>query len=117
MTTDTKQATAQIQSQTLDYVRQGQDVVVKAVQTWSETWADTLRQWVPSDFGAHHSFNPVELVDQWFDFGRQVLAAQHEFAHSVINAAAPALQATEEAAERTAQTVGTAKPAASKTAK
>lgn len=114
MATDTKQTADQIQSQTLDYVRQGQDVIVKAVQTWSDTWADTLRQWVPSDFADNRYVSPVELVDQWFDFGRQVLAAQHEFAHSVINAVAPALEATEQAAERT---VGTTKPAAGKPAK
>ena len=105
MATDIKQTTDQIQNQTIDYVRQSQDVLVKAVQTWSETWADTLRQFVPSEFGDNRFYNPVELLDQWFDFGEQVLAVQREFAHSVINAAAPAWQAAEEATERTAKTV------------
>jgi hypothetical protein len=117
MTTDVKQTTEQLQHQTLDYVRQGQDAFVKTVQTLSETWADTVRQWVPADFGDTRSFNPAELVDQWFDYSEQFLAVQREFAHSVINAIAPALQAGEDAGQAGEDAVQQTAPAAKKATK
>jgi hypothetical protein len=117
MTTDVKQTTEQLQHQTLDYVRQGQDAFVKTVQTLSETWADTVRQWAPADLGDTRYFNPAELVDQWFDYSEQFLAVQREFAHSVINAIAPALQAGEDAGQAGEDAVQQTAPAAKKATK
>jgi hypothetical protein len=103
MATDVKQTTEQLQNQTLDYVRQGQEAVVNATRIFSETFADAIRPWVPSDLNDPRYFNPAEWVDQWFDYSEQLLAVQRELAHSVVNALTPALQATEDAVQQTAQ--------------
>ena len=47
--------------------------------------------------------NLRDLVNQTFDFGEQLLSAQREFAHRLMQAAAPAMRATEEAAEDVAR--------------
>ncbi|MGI8574887.1 MAG: hypothetical protein ACR2MA_05995 [Egibacteraceae bacterium] len=101
--TDTKQFAETTQDQTLSIVRQGQDTVVKAVEAWSET----VRQMVPASGKFYDESvlpEPRELVDEYFNFVEQWLSVQREFAHSVLNASAPALQAAAHAAQSTATT-------------
>ena len=103
---DIRQTSDQIQGQTLDFMRQGQDVFVKAFQAWTEGWAQAVSQFAPQGEGGPADQpipNPQELVDQVFDFGEQLLALQREFAHRMLQAAASTWQTAEDTAESTWQ--------------
>lgn len=98
---DTKSLAEGVQTQTLEYVRSSQEAVVQAVQAW----ADSVQQLAPkaSAFSGRNDLpQPVELVDSVFDFAGDLLAAQREFAHQLLAAAAPAVKSTTETAQEEA---------------
>ncbi len=89
--------TNSIRAQSLEALRQGQDTFVKAVQAWSES----VQQFVPVTpmSGLFDQLpQPHEVIDSVFDFSEGVLAAQREFAYKLLDATAPAVNATREAA-------------------
>lgn len=88
----------QIQNQTIDYVKQSQDVALKVVTSISEIWAHALRAVVPGTSDVLPA--PDEFIDKSFDFGIQVLDMQRAFAHNLVRAAVPAVRAAEQVAER-----------------
>lgn len=103
---DVRQTSDQIQDQTLDFMRHGQDTVLKAFQAWTEGWAQAVSQFAPpveTGLAAQPLLNPQELVDQIFDFGEQLLAVQREFAHRMLQAAASAWQTAEDTTQSTWQ--------------
>jgi hypothetical protein len=108
MSSDVRQTGDQIQGQTFEMMRQGQEAVVRAIQTWSDGWAQAVQQFTPrSDGGAAPQqgwLQPQELVNQVFDFGQQLLNIQREFAQRMMEAAAPMWQAAEEQTQQAAQT-------------
>jgi hypothetical protein len=107
MSTDMRQTGEQIQGQSLDMMRQGQEAVVRAIQTWADGWAQAVQQFTPRQDGGASTqqgwMQPQDLIDQVFDFGEQLLSVQREFAHRMMQAAAPMLQGAEEATEQTTQ--------------
>jgi hypothetical protein len=96
MVTDMQHTTDHLHDQALDYLREGQEVIVKAVQMWAETWADIVHQFTSGDSSEHWHLNPSTMVDQMFDFSDRLLATQRRFAHNVIKAASPAWRAVED---------------------
>jgi hypothetical protein len=88
-TTLTDAATAS-QDQILTTVRQSQQAVVDAVAAWAKA-VENLVPPVPSIPGSDELPKPEALVDNAFDFASKLLDAQHEFARSVLAAAAPVL--------------------------
>ncbi len=100
----------QMQTQALEYVKQGQEALSAMVSTLSEALASVLRT-AGGVVGAGGTGTgagpagmlpkPVEAVDQAFDISIQMLEAQRAFAHSLLDAAAPALRAAESAVDPT----------------
>jgi hypothetical protein len=105
MVTDTARIIQQVRDQTFDSVQQGQRAAATTAQALSETWISVIRQFVPSvyDAGRSLSFDPSDIIDRMFTFSERLLGVQREFAHQMIQAAVPALRATEKAA---AQVIG-----------
>ncbi|HEY5990680.1 MAG TPA: hypothetical protein VIV12_30445 [Streptosporangiaceae bacterium] len=102
-----KDLTEEVQAQILATVRKSQDAVVAAVQNWTEAVQRLVPQ-TPAYPLAETLPKPAELVDSAFDFAEQLLAAQREFAHSILGITAATVdQAKEQAKEQ-------AKPAAAK---
>lgn len=97
-TTNVTDNVTAIQDQFLGLVRDGQETVVKAVQSW----ADTVTNAAPrngdlpfadlpfADFPFADAYpQPAEAVDQAFAFSEQLLVTQREFAKNVWAAAQP----------------------------
>jgi hypothetical protein len=78
------------QDQILATVRQSQQAVVDAVAAWAKA-VENLVPPVPSVPGADELLKPEAVVDNAFDFASKLLDAQHEFARSVLVAAAPVI--------------------------
>jgi|SRR6266487_624100 len=91
----------EVQAQILTTVRKSQDAVVAAVRKWTEA-VQKLAPQTPAYPLAEALPKPAELVDSAFDFAEQLLAAQREFAHSILGiTAATTDQAKEQAKEQT----------------
>jgi hypothetical protein len=89
--TDTRTVGQEIQGQILDTVRKGQDAVVEAIKTWTET----VQSITPSIPTPSLPFTdklpkPDELVASAYDFAEQLLASQRKFAESVLEVTSPA---------------------------
>jgi hypothetical protein len=86
-------ATKASQDQILTAVRQSQQAVVDAVAAWAKAVENVVPP-APSIPGADELPKPEALVDDAFDFASKLLDAQHEFARSVLAAAAPVIDRT-----------------------
>jgi hypothetical protein len=84
-----------LEDQVLETVRQGQEAVVKAVQTWAEAGKGLLPELPPLPF-ADQIPATSELVENAFAFADKLIAAQREFAAAILDAAKPLLGATAE---------------------
>lgn len=94
----------QLQTQALEYVKQGQEAITAMFSAFSENISSlvpggqaTPTAGMPGPLAALP--RPSEAVDQVFDLGIQVLEAQRTLAHSMLEAAGPALRAAESAVE------------------
>jgi len=91
-----KDLTEEVQAQILSTLRKSQEAVVDAVRNWTEA-VQRLAPQTPAAPLAEALPKPAELVDSAFDFAEQLLAAQREFAHSILGVtAATADQAKEQ---------------------
>lgn len=79
-----------LEDQVLETVRQSQEAVVKAVQTWAEAGKSIVPDLPPLPF-ADQLPNTVDMVENAFNFADKLLAAQREFAAAILNAAKPVL--------------------------
>ncbi|HWB72797.1 MAG TPA: hypothetical protein VG452_11320 [Egibacteraceae bacterium] len=89
----------QAQNQFLDNVRQSQEAFAKAVQTWS----DSVTKLVPDLSSLPLSdqyLDPRRAVDSAFAFAEQLLNTQRQFAHDVVSALVPAVEAAEATQEK-----------------
>jgi hypothetical protein len=86
----TTEYTAQAQDQVFSAIRQGQDVVVKAVESWANAVGKLPAPPVTVPF-AEEIPSADEIVDTTFGFAQKLLDAQQEFARNLIKAAAPAI--------------------------
>jgi hypothetical protein len=91
MSTTITEATKASQEQILTTVRQSQQALVDAVAAWAKA-VENIVPPVPPLPGADELPKPEAVVDNAFDFASKLLDAQHEFARSVLAAAAPVLE-------------------------
>lgn len=85
------------QDQVLEMVRQGQDAVIKMVQTWAEATAG-FTPGLPALPFTDQIPETVEVLDSTFAFLDRLLDAQKDFATAALDAAQPILGAAEKAA-------------------
>jgi hypothetical protein len=94
----------EVQAEILKTARKGQDVVVGAIRTWT----DTVRSITPplKDLNlpfadrlpfANRLPKPEELAANAYEFAQKLLASQRKFAEDVLRAAAPLLPGTGDA--------------------
>jgi hypothetical protein len=88
--TDSRTATQELQSQTLDSIRMSQKAVVDALRIWAEA----VHSMTPSLPVSTVPFadelpKPSELVTDAYDFAGRLLAAQRKFAEDVIQITVP----------------------------
>ena len=89
-----------MQAQALEYVKQGQEALATMTTTISETLSSMVRSVGGQTPGAAGAMpRPADAIDQAFDFSIQVLEMQRAFAHSLLDAAAPAVRAAESAVD------------------
>jgi hypothetical protein len=91
MSTTIPEAAKASQDQILTTVKQSQQAVIDAVGAWAKA-VENLVPSVPSLPGTDELPKAETVVDNAFDFASQLLEAQHEFARSVLAAAAPVLE-------------------------
>jgi hypothetical protein len=96
----------QVQHQALDYMKQGQEALTQVISTLSENWASALRGTATAGGSLpgmpEGAPKPAEAIDRAFDFTIQMLEAQRRFAHQLLDAASPAIRATEAAVDSAA---------------
>lgn len=83
-------ATAELQDQVLDGIRQGQTAFVEAVRSFTEAAAPLTNQLPDAPALAADLPSPAELIAGSFDFAQKLLAAQRQFAEELAAAATPA---------------------------
>jgi hypothetical protein len=110
MATATEMITA-LEDQVLETVRQSQEAVVKAVQTWAEVGKNLVPDLPPMPF-ADQLPATADLVENAFAFADKLIASQREFASALLDAAKPVLGA---AKEQPAKASSPTRPAPSKT--
>jgi hypothetical protein len=89
MASATEMITA-LEDQVLETVKQTQEAVVKAVQTWAEAGKNIVPELPPLPFSDQLPA-ASEIVENAFAFADRLLKAQREFATAVIEAAKPVL--------------------------
>jgi hypothetical protein len=102
--TDTRTLGQQLQGQFLEAVRKSQDTVVDAVKSFEDAvkpWTEAVQKLTPQLPGVAAQSpvadvvdklpKPADLVDDAYSFAEQLLTAQKEFAHKMLDAAAPFL--------------------------
>jgi hypothetical protein len=85
-----------LEDQVLETVRQSQEAVVKAVQTWADAGKSLIPDLPPLPF-ADQLPNTADMVENAFNFADRLLASQRQFAAAILDAAKPVLGATDKA--------------------
>jgi hypothetical protein len=85
-----------LEDQVLETVRQSQEAVVKAVQTWADAGKSLIPELPPLPF-ADQLPNTADMVENAFNFADRLLATQRQFAAAILDAARPVLGATDKA--------------------
>ena len=90
--TDARTATLELQTQTIDWIRKSQEVVIDALRTWAgAVQSVTPSLPVPAVPFADQLPKPEDLVSGTYDFAEQVLANQRDFAEKILKATEPLL--------------------------
>lgn len=92
----------QMQVQALEFMRQGQEAMTSMVSALSENLAGMMRGVAGTGTTpglAAAMPRPADAIDQAYDLAVQMLEAQRSFAHSILDASAPALRAAESAVD------------------
>ena len=90
----------QVQTQALEYMKQGQETLTTMVAAVAENLTTMMRGVAGGSVpGTANLPTPADAIDQAFDLTIAMLEAQRSFAHSVLDAGAPVLRATEQAAD------------------
>jgi hypothetical protein len=82
---------ASLQEQTLETIRESQQAVVHAAQTWAESVQSIVPTMPGLPFGDQLP-SPQEIVKTSFDFAEQLLKSQREFTESLLAAYTPFLE-------------------------
>ena len=90
---------ARVQEQVLEGVQKSQESIVEAVQAW----ADAVKRLTPSLPTSSNLTEklpqPAELIDNAYDFAGQLLAAQRQFAHELLQATTTVTEPAKQASE------------------
>ena len=98
--TDARTATLELQTQTIDWIRKSQEVVIDALRTWAgAVQSVTPSLPVPAGPFTDKLPKPKDLVEDAFDFAAQLLAAQRKFAENVLQVTAPVVDEAPAAAK------------------
>ena len=90
--TDARTATLELQTQTIDWIRKSQEVVIDALRTWAgAVQSVTPSLPVPAVPFADQLPKPEDIVSGTYDFAEQVLANQRKFAEEILEATSPLL--------------------------
>jgi hypothetical protein len=100
-----------VEDQVLETVKQGQEAIVKAVRTWADA-SKSLIPDLPALPFADQLPNTSQLVENAFAFCDKLIASQREFATAILEAAKPALGATDKAVNGSMKSGPAAKTAA-----
>lgn len=92
---------ATVQEQYTEIVKQSQDAVLSAVDTWTRTVQDAFGQ-VPTPTT---QVDPSDVIDQVFEFATKLLAMQRDFAHNLVKTSSAATDALRQGAAQTAETI------------
>jgi hypothetical protein len=94
---------ATAQEQYTEYVKQSQDAVQSAVDTWTKTVQDAFGQ-LPSTLPTTPtSIDPEQVIDQVFDFAASLLGAQREFAKNLVHTSTSLAETVRQSATRTVE--------------
>lgn len=85
-----------VEDQVFETVKQGQEAIVKAVQTWADATKNLIPDLPPLPF-ADQLPATSELVENAFAFCDKMLASQREFAAAILAAAKPVYGAADKA--------------------
>lgn len=88
---------ATAQEQYTEMVKQSQDAVLTAVDTWTRTVQDAFAQ-LPT---ASSRVAPDQVIDQVYDFAGKVLDMQRDFAKNVLHSTATVTDSLRDTANRT----------------
>lgn len=92
----------QLQTQALEYVRQGQEAITTMVAAVQENLAGMMRGVAGgAGQGATGLPSPAAAIDQAFDLTIQMVEAQRSLAHSLLDASGSVLGAAGDPAART----------------
>jgi hypothetical protein len=97
---DPADAQQKSEQQFLDAVQQSQRAIVEAVGAWAKS-VESMQTAYPPVPERPRLPDPLAVVEHTFDFAEKMLAAQREFARSLLSAAAPAFPKQESEAGMT----------------
>ena len=108
---DIRKLGQEVQAEILKTARKGQEAVVGAVKTWT----DTVRSITPPVKDLNLPFadrlpfanrlpRPEELAGNAYEFAQKLLASQRKFAEDVLRAAAPMLPGSGDASKKSEAT-------------
>lgn len=86
----------EVQAEIMKTARKGQDAVVGAIKTWTDTVRSRTPKQLSLPFADRLPFasrlpKPEELAGNAYEFAQKVLASQRKFAEGVLHAARPML--------------------------
>ena len=88
-----------IQEQYTEIVKQSQEAVLIAVDTWTKTVQDAYGQ-LPT---AGLPVDPNQVIDQVFDFAGKLLVVQRDFAKNLVQTSTSVAENLRQSATRTAE--------------
>jgi len=88
-----------IQQQYTEIVKQSQEAVLTAVDTWTKTVQDAFGQ-LPA---AALPVDPDQVIDQVYDFTANLLSAQRDFAKNLVHTSTSVVETFRQGANRTAE--------------
>ena len=96
----------EVQAEIMKTARKGQDAVVGAIKTWTDTVRSMTPKQLSLPFADRLPFasrlpKPEELAGNAYEFAQKVLASQRKFAEGVLHAAGPMLPRGGDAGKKT----------------
>jgi hypothetical protein len=87
------------QEQYIQMVRQVQDAMLAAFETWTRTFQQAWGQ-----LPAAAPVNPDQVIDQGFDFAGKLLNVQRDFAKQLVGASTAVAEVVRDSAAQAAET-------------
>jgi hypothetical protein len=91
-----------VQEQYTEIIKQGQEAVLTAVDSWTKTVQDAYGQ-LPA---VALPVDPNHAIDQVFDFAAKLLATQRDLAKNLVHTSTSVAETLRQGVTRTAETAG-----------